>query len=178
MIDADRRPNRDGTVRLRPWELADAPAVTDALADPEIQRWTPLPRLRSAQEAREWITTRIDQAATDQHEHFAVQAELPYELAGGVNIFFHEPRRAELGYFIVPAARRRGFASRAVRVAAGWAHRNGVERVEALIDAENLASLSVVENAGFCREGLMRSYRILHGIPRDMYMYARLAADP
>lgn len=169
---------REETLLLRPWALADAPAVIDALADPETHRWTPLPEPQSVQEAREWITTRIEQAATDEHEHFAVQTRHPDELAGGVNVFFHEPWRAELGYFIVPGARRRGLASRAVSLVAEWAHRNGVERLEALIDAENVASFPVVESAGFRREGLVRSYRRLHGVPRNMYIYARLASDP
>jgi ribosomal-protein-alanine N-acetyltransferase len=174
----DARGVKCGTMLLRPWELADAPAVIDALADPEIHRWTPLPQPRSVPEAREWIETRLAQAATDQHEHFAVRSEAPFELAGGINLFFAESRRAELGYFIVPGARRLGLASSAVLSAVGWAHRNGIERLEALIDAENVASFPVVENAGFRREGLLRNYRLLHGAPRDMYMYARLAADP
>jgi ribosomal-protein-alanine N-acetyltransferase len=167
-----------GAVTLRPWDPGDAPAVLDALADPEIHRWTPLAQPRSVGEARAWIMTRIDQAATELHEHFAVDSELGRDLAGGVNLYFAEPRRAEIGYFIGAHARRQGLASSAVRFAAGWAHRHGVERLEALIDVENLASFPVVENAGFRREGLLRSYRALHGVPRDMYIYARLAADP
>ncbi len=163
---------------LRPWAGADAAAVLEALADPEIHRWTPLPEPQSLQDARDWITTRIQQAATDQHEHFAIQTTDPDRLAGGVNVLFHKPWRAELGYFIVPDARRRGHASRAVRLIAEWAHRNGVERLEALIDAENVASFPVVESAGFRREGLVRSYRRIHGVPRNMCIYARLASDP
>ena len=162
-------------VLLRPWTLADAAAVAEALADPEVHRWTPLPNASSIQEAVAWIETRIAQAATDQHEHFALATG--NGLAGGVNVYFHDPRRAELGYFIAPAARRRGIASEGVRLTVKWAHGNGVERLEALIDHENTASAPVVEQAGFRREGLLRSYRVLRGVPRDMYIYARLAAD-
>jgi [ribosomal protein S5]-alanine N-acetyltransferase len=165
-------------VILARWERSDAPALVDGLGDEEIQRWTPLPKPRSPAEAREWIARRGELSATDQHEHFAIRDEASGELAGGLNLFFHEPRRAELGYFILAPARRRGLASSAVRLAAAWAHENGVERLEAMIDTENVASFSVVESAGFRREGLLRYYRALRGVPRDMYIYARLGTDP
>jgi [ribosomal protein S5]-alanine N-acetyltransferase len=165
-------------VILARWELNDAPALIDGLADEEIQRWTPLPEPRSVPEARAWVARRAELSATNQHEHFAIRSEASGELVGGLNIFFHERRRAELGYFILAPARRRGLASRAVRLATVWAHQNGVQRLEAMIDTENVASFSVVESAGFRREGLLRDYRALRGTPRDMYMYARLGNDP
>jgi RimJ/RimL family protein N-acetyltransferase len=164
--------------RLRAWELDDAPAVQAALVDPEIHRWTPLPQPQTVQEARDWIARRIELAATEHHEHFAVESDLAGGLAGGVNLSIGQPGRAEIGYFIAAWARRRGIASSAVRSAVRWAHDHGVERLEAVIDTENTASLAIVERAGFQREGVLRSYRTLHGVARDMYMYARLAGDP
>jgi RimJ/RimL family protein N-acetyltransferase len=165
-------------VILAPWDLSDAPALVDGLVDEQIHRWTPLPEPRSVSEAREWIARRAELSATDQHEHFAIRSGASGELVGGLNIFFHERRRAEIGYFIFAHSRRRGLASSAVRLASAWAHENGVQRLEAMIDTENIASFPVVEGVGFRREGLLRDYRALRETPRDMYIYARLGTDP
>jgi len=55
-----------------------------------------------------------------------------------------------IGYWIAPRARRRGLATRAVRLAAAWAlQEGGAARVEALVEPENTASKRVVEAAGF-----------------------------
>ncbi|EEF45273.1 hypothetical protein RCOM_0911760 [Ricinus communis] len=43
-----------------------------------------------------------------------------------------------------------------------------LERLEALVDVENLGSERVLEKAGFMREGVLRKYCILHGQSRDL----------
>jgi RimJ/RimL family protein N-acetyltransferase len=50
----------------------------------------------------------------------------------------------------------------------------GLQRVQALIEPWNEASIRTAERCGLRREGLLRAY--YRG--RDVYMYALLAHDP
>ena len=45
----------DGRVALRPPELRNVPAITDACQDAEIGRWTRVPRPYRKEHARAWI---------------------------------------------------------------------------------------------------------------------------
>jgi ribosomal-protein-alanine N-acetyltransferase len=90
-----------------------------------------------------------------------------------------QPRRqpgvAGLGYWIVPKARRRGLAGRAVGLMTEWGLA-GFARVEAWVEPGNLASQRVLESNRFVREGLLRGFLVL-GSPRaDVLLYSRLSA--
>jgi len=81
-------------------------------------------------------------------------------LAGEIGMFQIEPPtgQAMIGYDLLPAWRGRGYATRAVRLLAGWAFAHaGIARLIAGTAPENLASQRVLERAGFHREGYQRA---------------------
>lgn len=53
-----------------------------------------------------------------------------------------------------------------------------LERLQALVDVENVASQKVLEKAGFQREGVLRKYVVIKGKSRDMIMFSVLPNDP
>jgi ribosomal-protein-alanine N-acetyltransferase len=60
----------------------------------------------------------------------------------------------ELGFSVIPDQRRRGFATDATRALVAWAVREpGVLGVIARSDIDNVASMRVLEAAGFARTG-------------------------
>jgi [ribosomal protein S5]-alanine N-acetyltransferase len=68
--------------------------------------------------------------------------------------FMGPPERGvvELGFSVVPEHRRRGFAIEAARLIMDWALQEpGVEQVIARCDADNEASIAVLDHAGFSR---------------------------
>jgi [ribosomal protein S5]-alanine N-acetyltransferase len=76
-------------------------------------------------------------------------------IVGGAG-FVGKPRdgQVELGYGIAPEAQRRGYATEAAGGVVAWAQRqHGVERVVAGCDADNAASIRVLEKLGFERAG-------------------------
>jgi len=84
----------------------------------------------------------------------------------------------ELGYGVAPAARGRGIATRAVRLASQWAISElAAERLEARTDPENAASQKVLERAGYTREGLERRSREVRGVRRDMICWSLLPEE-
>ncbi|KAL6191207.1 hypothetical protein ACLB2K_037598 [Fragaria x ananassa] len=87
--------------------------------------------------------------------------------------------RGELGYVLGSKYWGKGIATRAVRIVTDtifkeWAH---LERLEALVDVNNVGSQRVLEKAGFQKEGVLRKYVVLKGRTRDMVMYSLLPSD-
>jgi ribosomal-protein-alanine N-acetyltransferase len=82
---------------------------------------------------------------------------------------------AELAYDLAPALWGRGIASALCQVMVAWAHRHvGLTRVQATVLDSNVRSQKVLERCGFAREGLMRSYRMVRGVPRDFVMHSHI----
>jgi [ribosomal protein S5]-alanine N-acetyltransferase len=85
-------------------------------------------------------------------------------MAVGTAGFFGPPRDGvvEIGYGIVPSRRRRGYASEAVRVLLRLAGAQpGVTEAVAHAEADNLASIRVLEKSGLTyqgREGVLVRY--------------------
>ncbi len=107
-------------------------------------------------------------------------AEAPSDRAVGhlTLMFTRQPGTVSLGYWLVPSARGRGLASRAVRVLVRWALAEvGLARVEAFVEPSNAASMRVLESAGFQREGYLRSYLAIGDGRADAYIYSLLATD-
>ncbi len=76
--------------------------------------------------------------------------------------------RASLGIWVAPAARDRGIARRALRLAAQWLfHAGGLKRIVLLTDADNGPMLRAARAAGFLDEGVPGSDGRERGIHED-----------
>lgn len=88
--------------------------------------------------------------------------------------------RGELGYVLAADYWGKGIATKAVKMVANtifdeWPH---LERLEAVVDVENVASQRVLEKAGFKREGVLGKYFIMKGSTKDMVVFSLLSTDP
>jgi len=74
----------DGRVCLRPPELRDVPAITEACQDAEIGRWTRVPRPYRKEHARAWIEAQPEEAAVGLLGSVGlVEADLGQRTRGG-----------------------------------------------------------------------------------------------
>jgi RimJ/RimL family protein N-acetyltransferase len=169
----------DGLV-LRPWRTEDAPAIMRAFVDPGIRHWHML--WIGDREVPAWIQERgrrwsdrtgVDWAVASAQDERALLGRIAIHrivLAQGLG---------EVAYWVVPEARGRRVAPRALAVLCEWAF--GVQRMHRLELAhstQNPASCRVAERAGFALEGVKRS-ELRHGDGwHDMHLHARLADDP
>lgn len=110
---------------------------------------------------------------------FATRDAATRELIGGCQIRLREKRVGELSYWTFPAHRRKGAATRAVGLACEFAFRElGVERMEAYVEPDNVASRRVVERAGFTEEGIVRARELTEGGERrDMLLFSLLPGE-
>ena len=170
----------DGVVLLRLPAEADVPALVEACRDPAVQRYTTVPSPYGPEHAREFMRMSEDGAAGRLELHLVTVDDDSGELLGTIGTRRHasDVGRWEIGYLLAPTARGRGAATRAVRLLSRFAFESlGAERIEIIAEPENRASLRVAERAGFTREGMLRRYRPVRDVRRDMVMYSLLPGE-
>jgi RimJ/RimL family protein N-acetyltransferase len=168
----------DGAL-LRPGRLADAEALAAAIDDPEVHRWLDvLPDPYTVEDARSFLAGARQGWVEGTGAHFLIFKEEGEPLAGGVGLRLdaRNPGLGEVGYWLAAGARGQGLATKAVEAVARWALGSaGLRRLQLLAALDNRASRAVAERAGFAPEGLLCSWRAVHGRPTDFALYARVA---
>jgi RimJ/RimL family protein N-acetyltransferase len=163
---------------LRPWEPADAAVFLAAYRDPEIQHWhTRQPA--SEDQVREWFDHYRQDWAQETGAHWAVThgggAVLGRLALRGMNL---DDGVAECAYWVLPAARGAGVASRALTALSVWAlGRAGFHRLRLDHSTRNNASCRVAVKSGFLLEGTKRSDAVHSDGRHDMHLHARIRGD-
>jgi RimJ/RimL family protein N-acetyltransferase len=162
---------------LRPWQPADAIHVAEAYRDPEIQRWHA--RSMTEAEALSWVRSWSDRWAAETGAGWAVLEQDTLIGRVGFRTLNLIEGIGEAAYWVVPAARGRGVASRALRAVTEWMFVHvGLHRLELLHSTENEASCRVAHKAGYLFEGTMRGQGLHADGWHDMHLHARLRDDP
>jgi len=107
---------------IRPWRAEDADEVYRACQDPEIQRWTTVPRPYLREHAEGFVRTGAGQAwAAGTGAPMGVFDEVTGELLGATGLVRLDRTGGEIGYWTAPWARGQAVATRAARAVARWA---------------------------------------------------------
>ncbi|MEU0165005.1 GNAT family N-acetyltransferase [Streptomyces iakyrus] len=175
-------------LRLRPWDAgsgADVDTWLRGLRDPEFRRWnTPLRPVTDRASARESLLARAQAALEGTSVSFRVADARSDAPLGhiGVNEIKYHLKVARVGYWVLPEARGRGVATRALLLAARWALTElGMHRLELDHAVGHDASCRIAERCGFPYEGTLRGaifQEERHDAFRDAHLHARLATDP
>lgn len=170
----------DGIVTLRAFEPGDAPAVVEACQDPLIARFVPIPQPYTQETARGFVARRRADWDGETERSFAITDAQTGLLLGAIARHLRTEHRAEIGYWLAPAARGAGIATRALRLVRDWSFDvTGLVRLELFTHPANEASGRVALRAGFYREGVRRGWDLdRHGRPEDDVFYALLRDDP
>ena len=172
-------PLTDGVVLLDRMTAADAPRVALGCADPQSQRWLPLPNPYGEAEALAFMDGREKAAAEGTELTFALRGAQDGLLAGAIGLMLRSRRNeAETGYWLTPDRRGKGMATRAVRLLARFAFANlPLNRIEILVAPGNDASVAVAVAAGATAEGLRRNGLPPPDNPRDALVFSLLPED-
>lgn len=166
-----------GGLLLRPWAAADAPVFLAAYRDPEIGHWhTRQPT--SADQVREWFDRYGQDWAREKGAHWAVTGG--GEVLGRIAVrgMDLDDGVAVCAYWVLPAARGAGVASRALTAVSAWALGGaGFHRLELDHSTRNRASCRVATRAGFLLEGTKRSAAVHSDGRHDMHLHARVRGD-
>ncbi|MFE9248680.1 GNAT family N-acetyltransferase [Streptomyces sp. NPDC007088] len=172
------RPHRAGCAQ-------EARTVLRGLSDPEFLRWNVLGQPMTTPEDVLDYFARMAQLRTDgRGVSYAVTEAATGVLLGQISLRAIEPtlREARVGYWVLPEARGRGVARRALALLSRWAFEEaGLHRVELGHAAGHAASCRVAERCGYRPEGLLREAMFADSTLeryRDLHLHARLAGDP
>ncbi|WP_329035664.1 GNAT family N-acetyltransferase [Streptomyces sp. NBC_01725] len=138
-------------LQLREWTEADAPALSALFDEPEMDRWTPLRAPFDETAARAYVTRAHERRAAGQALQLAITTD-GHTPMGEVLLFLAagDGSEVELAYGIGALHRRRGLASRAVRLVLPHAfHDTRVRRAVLRIEPDNTASAAVARKTGF-----------------------------
>jgi ribosomal-protein-alanine N-acetyltransferase len=170
-----------GLITLRPLNESDIPEIFESCQDPIIPKFTRVPFDYTMAHAEFFIREKTPKSLAEKTElAFAI------ELGNGVDkkfagvISFHSMDLpdlvAELGYWIRSDVRGKGIGTSAARMLANFGFESmGFERIEALVDVENLASRKLLLSAGFSLEGILRKKsRRYDGSQIDMALFSAI----
>lgn len=171
-----------GSGVLRRWRDSDADACVEARADPAVRHWlagSVAPYTRD--HALAFLAATEEGHATGRGVHWAFAESAEGPARGSFSLSNVDPRTgtAEVGYWMHPAARRRGLATAAACALSDWAlspQGMGLRRLTLHAAAGNLASQRVATNAGYSKTGRQTRAEILgDGSFDDLIDFERLA---
>ena len=147
-------PLGDGVVGLRPADERDLPAIEAGINDVDVVRWIGPPESSPkgvlALNRERWAAGSPTFAI---HEDDDACVGLVWINRGSEN-----PSVGYLGYWLLPEARGRGLATRAVRLISAWALRElGTTSLALTADVANARSQAVAERSGFRRASSPRT---------------------
>lgn len=137
----------EASVSLHPLTTADVDWITAACQDPEIHRWTLVPRPYFRQHAIDFVAT-----GAGEYKTWAIRRVSDSRDVGmiGIHSFDKATATAHIGYWIAPWGRNAGAARTAVRhVCAIVASADGARFVTAHVADTNIASQRVLLSCGF-----------------------------
>ena len=162
---------------LRPWQPADVPAVVAAYRDPGIRQWHA--RSMNEDEALAWIEAWPTRWRQESGCGWAVTSQEGVLGQISLRTVTLDAGAAEISYWVLPQARGRRVAQRALAAVTTWAFEVvGLHRIEISHSTQNQASCRVAERAGYRAEGVKRSEALHADGWHDMHLHARIATDP
>jgi RimJ/RimL family protein N-acetyltransferase len=173
----------EGPLVLRPFCEEDASALYEAVRESisEVSPWLPWCHENySIEESREFINSRELLSQGGEWYSFGIFAQDGGRvLAGvGINSINRVHQMANLGYWVRSSAAGRGIATGATRLAARFAFEQlGLQRVEIVTAAANIASQRVAEKAGARREGILRNRLLIRGESLDAVLFSLVPED-
>jgi [ribosomal protein S5]-alanine N-acetyltransferase len=161
---------RGPTLSLRYLVPDDAPALFELARDPEVTRFFSWGPYGEESEALAFIERLADERLAGQRLELAIAGpdDRPIGLTG-FSDFSRRDRRATVGTWLGREHWGSGAnnESKALVLSLGFRHL-GLERVTALASPDNRRSLRALERIGFWTEGVLRSWHIHDGVPRDV----------
>lgn len=165
-----------GICVLRKFEEGDAPLIAQLANDRDV--WINLrdrfPHPYALEDGEAFVAAAVKQ---DPPTNLAICVDRRAVGSVGVTLGKDIERvSAEIGYWIGKPYWGRGITSAALFAATQYAIKTfGLTRVFAVPFVHNVASIRVLEKAGFIREGLMRQSAIKDGVVQNQYLYAYYA---
>ena len=163
---------------VRPLRFEDADAWASYALLPEVKELTSS-TAKAIADIRP-IILRVLAAEPSSPIHFAIVPAGSDAMVASVGFHTISPLNgtAEITYDVAPAYWNRGIATAACRAASSWGFEaKGWHRIQATTVLQHVRSQRVVERCGYKREGVVRNFRLVRGVPTDYWLYSVLPGE-
>ncbi len=161
---------------LREFVLQDVENALRVVGDDRVTRWLSFDtRDRVATDLM--VRGAIERSGADPRtEYYLAIARLSdNELIGFIRLGLGGVKAAKLGYALRVEAWGKGYGLEATRLMLQLGFNTlGLHRITAAIGPDNVASISLIERAGFTYEGRLRDHVFTNNAWRDSLLYALL----
>lgn len=148
---------------LRPFTVADAPAMHAIYSDPEVMRFVGNGPVASLPATEKMLRDYADHQSRRGFSFWAVAERATGALVGDAGLYEGSGAEVELGYTLARASWGRGYATEAARAWLEAAFRvHGLDEVVALVEPANTGSIRVVEKLRMARAGTRIAYGRQH----------------
>jgi RimJ/RimL family protein N-acetyltransferase len=163
---------------LRRPRSSDAAAVFEYGSDPEVAKYADWPRLGHVEDAAAALDNAARRWKSGEEYSWRMTVRPDDTAVGGVACSI-DGHRAELGFLVSRPLWGRGYGTEAARVVFDWIKSlPEVVRIQATTDADNVASVRVLEKLGMSREAVLHRWSRRPNLPgqpvRDALLYAWL----
>ena len=166
---------------LREIVASDAPALFAIHADAQAMRWFGTDPLTELAQAEKLIETFAGwREMPNPGVRWGIQSKASGTLVGSCGLFKWNRgwKSCIIGYELAKVAWGNGFMTEALSEALAWGFRHmELHRVEAQVHPENSASVRLLCNLGFVREGYQREAGFWLGQHHDLLLFALLRRD-
>jgi len=159
---------------LRQITESDGDGLFEIFGDPEVCAYYEWDTFASPEQGHALAARSADQFRQRQAIRWGLELPGSPHIVGtcGYTRWNRENRFAILGYDLARCHWRRGLMSEAVAAVLGVGFgQMALNRVEATVQAGNMASVRVLERAGFRREGVLRERAFKGGDFRDVWTF-------
>lgn len=174
---------RDDLVAIRPWRAADAQSAFAAILESQAETavWlADVSRVASVAEIEDYIVHATEEWTNESNYNFAIVDALDTTFLGSCGLTQVNRRHlfANLYYWVRTSQTGRGIASRATRLAARFGCESlGLQRIEVVVEVDNIASLRSAAKAGAVQEGVLRNRLHSRGTARNAVMFSFIPSD-
>jgi ribosomal-protein-alanine N-acetyltransferase len=181
VIPVSTTPLSDGRVTLRPAAERDIPDILVAHdQDPRLYSDRGLKRPPTGAELGREMEAAAELRATGTSETLTILEGSSDECIGQIYLYDidWDHARAAIGIWLAPAARGRGLASAALRLAVRWLFDEwALERIELTTLPENERMIRAARACGFTAEGVLRDRDRDRGRRLDIAILSLLSGD-
>ncbi|GAA1614791.1 MULTISPECIES: GNAT family N-acetyltransferase [Kribbella] len=178
MTDFAYKPTLTGDlVVLRPMDEGDYDALSAAMEDPDVIRFTGSHGEITEERARQWMRTRKDQ--TDRLDLTIIDKASGVAVGEAVlNLWDPDNQSCSFRILIGPAGQNRGLGTEATRLIVGYGIEElGLHRISLHVFAFNPRAQRAYEKAGFKPEGVLREALLWDGEWVDEIVMSVLATE-
>lgn len=163
---------------LRETKLSDAEAVFKIFSDEKVTKYHDLETATSIEQAKWLINRRAERYRQKQAIRWGIAKKKNNIIIGSCGFSIKNSFLAELGYELASEHWQQGIMTEALQAILAWGfHQLDLNRIEAMVMQENIASLQLLKKLSFLEEGLLREYGFWKGKFHDLKIYSILKRE-